>query len=35
MASPHAAGVLLLGAAKTDGFVTSDPDGEPDSIIVH
>jgi subtilisin family serine protease len=35
MASPHAAGVLLLGAAKTDGFVTSDPDGEPDPIIVH
>ena len=35
MASPHAAGVLLLGAAKTDGFVTSDPDGKPDPIIVH
>jgi subtilisin family serine protease len=35
MAAPHAAGVLLLGAAKTDGFVTSDPDGKPDPIIVH
>jgi len=35
MASPHAAGVLLLGAARTDGFVTSDPDGNPDAIIVH
>ena len=35
MASPHAAGVLLLGAARTDGFVTSDPDGNPDPIIVH
>ncbi|MBK5191800.1 MAG: S8 family peptidase [Flavobacteriaceae bacterium] len=35
MAAPHAAGVLLLGAARTDGFVTSDPDGNPDPIIVH
>ncbi|HZJ35898.1 MAG TPA: S8 family peptidase [Gillisia sp.] len=35
MASPHAAGVLLLGAARTDGFVNSDPDGNPDAIIVH
>ena len=35
MASPHAAGVLLLGAARTDGTVNNDPDGNPDAIIVH
>src|SRR5690606_17655679 len=35
MASPHAAGVLLLGAARTDGTVKNDPDGNPDPIIVH
>ena len=35
MASPHAAGVLLLGAARTDGTVANDPDGTPDAIIVH
>jgi len=35
MAAPHAAGVLLLGPAKTDGFVKSDPDGVDDPIIVH
>ncbi|EHQ03460.1 peptidase S8 and S53 subtilisin kexin sedolisin [Gillisia limnaea DSM 15749] len=35
MASPHAAGVLLLGAASTDGTVKNDPDGNPDPIIVH
>lgn len=35
MASPHAAGVLLLGAARTDGTVIGDPDGNPDPIIVH
>ena len=35
MAAPHAAGVLLLGAAKTDGFVKSDPDENSDPIIVH
>ncbi len=35
MASPHAAGVLLLGAARTDGNVLNDPDGNPDAIIVH
>lgn len=35
MAAPHAAGVLLLGAARTDGYVASDPDGNPDPIIVH
>ena len=35
MAAPHAAGVLLLGAARTDGTVKNDPDGNPDPIIVH
>lgn len=35
MASPHAAGVLLLGAARTDGNVSGDPDGNPDPIIIH
>lgn len=33
MAAPHAAGVLLLGAAKTDGYVTGDKDSNPDPII--
>lgn len=35
MAAPHAAGVLLLGAAKTDGTVTGDLDNNADAIIVH
>ncbi|MBD3616573.1 MAG: S8 family peptidase [Gracilimonas sp.] len=35
MAAPHAAGVLLLGNASTDGTVNGDPDGNPDPIIVH
>ncbi|TBW27598.1 S8 family peptidase [Gramella sp. KN1008] len=35
MASPHAAGILLLGNAGTDGTVSQDPDGDPDPIIVH
>ncbi len=35
MASPHAAGVLLLGNASTDGTVNGDPDGNADAIIVH
>lgn len=35
MASPHAAGILLLGNASTDGTVSGDPDGNPDAIIVH
>ena len=34
MASPHAAGVLLLGAARTDGSALNDPDGNADPIIV-
>ncbi|MDX1627228.1 MAG: S8 family peptidase [Fulvivirga sp.] len=35
MAAPHAAGVLLLGNASTDGTVNGDPDGNADPIIVH
>jgi len=35
MATPHAAGVLLLGAPSTSGTVNNDPDGNPDSIITH
>ncbi len=35
MAAPHAAGVLLLGNASTNGTVNGDPDGNPDPIIVH
>lgn len=35
MASPHAAGVLLLGSASTDGVVNGDPDGNSDPIIVN
>ncbi|WP_017733126.1 S8 family serine peptidase [Nafulsella turpanensis] len=35
MAAPHAAGVLLLGNASTDGTVIGDPDGNADPIIVH
>ena len=33
MASPHAAGVFLLGAARTSGTAVGDPDGSPDPII--
>jgi subtilisin family serine protease len=33
MAAPHAAGVLLLGIAKTSGTVKNDPDGSADPII--
>ncbi len=35
MASPHAAGVLLLGTALTSGYVIGDNDGNPDPIIKH
>ncbi|WP_223090287.1 S8 family peptidase [Zunongwangia sp. SCSIO 43204] len=35
MASPHAAGILLLGNPSTDGTVSGDPDGTSDAIIVH
>ncbi|WP_412061086.1 S8 family serine peptidase [Rubrivirga sp. IMCC45206] len=33
MASPHAAGVMLLGTARTSGTANGDPDGNPDPII--
>ncbi len=33
MACPHAAGVLLLGSPKSDGYVQNDPDNHPDPII--
>lgn len=32
MASPHVAGLLLLGTIKTSGYVSGDPDGTPDPI---
>lgn len=32
MATPHVAGLLLLGSPKADGFVSGDPDGNPDPI---
>lgn len=36
MAAPHAAGILLLlGGARSDGYVDGDPDGNPDPIMVH
>jgi len=35
MATPHAAGVLLLGNAGTSGTVNGDPDGNADAIITH
>lgn len=35
MASPHAAGILLLGNFQTGGTVNGDPDGNADSIMVH
>ncbi|MBZ9778752.1 S8 family peptidase [Psychroflexus sp. CAK8W] len=35
MATPHAAGVLLLGSPSTSGTVNGDPDGTPDPIITH
>ncbi|MCJ8167226.1 S8 family peptidase [Pontibacter sp. E15-1] len=35
MASPHVAGLLLLGNIVTDGYVTNDPDGKADPIAHH
>lgn len=35
MATPHVAGVLLLGNGLKLKNVTGDPDGNPDSIITH
>ena len=34
MASPHAAGILLLGGIRAGGTVSGDPDGNPDTIGV-
>ncbi|GMQ29423.1 S8 family serine peptidase [Algoriphagus confluentis] len=34
MATPHVAGILLLGNINTDGTVKNDPDGTPDPIAV-
>jgi subtilisin family serine protease len=35
MATPHLAGLLLLGAIHNGGTVSGDPDGNPDVIGVH
>jgi subtilisin family serine protease len=32
MASPHVAGILLLGGVRADGQACTDPDGNPDPI---
>lgn len=32
MASPHMAGILLMGSLTSDGVVSGDPDGNPDPI---
>lgn len=32
MATPHVAGILLLGAVSTNGYASGDPDGNPDPI---
>lgn len=34
MASPHVAGILLLGVIESGGNVNGDPDGNPDPIAV-
>ncbi|PKP34958.1 MAG: peptidase S8, partial [Bacteroidetes bacterium HGW-Bacteroidetes-15] len=34
MASPHAAGILMWGTFRTDGYVSNDPDGNPDPIMI-
>ncbi|WP_037497968.1 S8 family serine peptidase [Sphingomonas jaspsi] len=35
MATPHLAGLLLLGAIRSGGNVNGDPDGNPDVVGVH
>jgi hypothetical protein len=35
MAAPHVAGLLLIGAINTSGYVLGDPDGVPDPIAHH
>ena len=32
MAAPHLAGLLLAGGFEVGGYVTGDPDGNPDPI---
>lgn len=32
MASPHVAGLLLLGNVTADGYASGDPDGDPDPV---
>lgn len=34
MATPHVAGILLLGNISTNGTVKNDPDGNPDPIAI-
>ncbi|HLN72784.1 MAG TPA: S8 family serine peptidase [Prolixibacteraceae bacterium] len=35
MATPHVAGILLLGAVRSDSYVQGDPDKTPDPIAEH
>ncbi|MFC4295081.1 S8 family serine peptidase [Novosphingobium tardum] len=35
MATPHMAGVLLLGGVRSGGTAKNDPDGKPDTIGIH
>ena len=35
MATPHVAGILLLGPVSQSGSAACDPDGEPDPIASH
>jgi subtilisin family serine protease len=35
MATPHVAGILLLGSVIADGYVNGDPDGNADPIAHH
>lgn len=35
MATPHVAGILLLGAVRFDSYVKNDPDGKADPIAEH
>jgi len=35
MASPHMAGLLLLGTPRSGGTVNGDPDGNPDTIGIN
>jgi subtilisin family serine protease len=35
MATPHLAGLMLIGAVRSGGVVAGDPDGNPDTIGIH